>query len=277
MQLGSLLSRGGGRYVGNRMSCLDTLPTVAGTTVAGTTAANTTAAEPSFNEGLSLAVDRALRHLDLPPGLAEQVKACDSVLQVHFPVRLDDGMFHVFRGWRATHSSHLLPAKGGIRYATCVDQDEVEALAALMTYKCALVDVPFGGSKGGVQLEPAQYSDRELEAITRRYARELIARGYLSPGGNVPAPDMGTGAREMGWIADVYRTLHPEEINDTDASEIAASPTYPDDMRLDIQASAPTLAHREMVSLPIMGYAVFARWNAFAKQRLSASHSILPI
>ena len=171
------------------------------------------AAEPSFNEGLALTVDRALRHLDLPPGLAEQVKACDSVLQLHFPVRLDDGVFHVFRGWRATHSSHLLPAKGGIRYATCVDQDEVEALAGLMTYKCALVDVPFGGSKGGVQLEPGQYSERELEAITRRFARELISRGYLSPGGNVPAPDMGTGAREMGWIADVYRTLHPEEIN----------------------------------------------------------------
>ena len=190
------------------MSCLDTLPTVA-----DATAADTMAAEPSFNEGLALTVDRALRHLDLPPGLPEQIKACDSVLQLHFPVRLDDGVFHIFRGWRATHSSHLLPAKGGIRYATCVDQDEVEALAALMTYKCALVDVPFGGSKGGVQLEPAQYSDRELEAITRRYARELIARGYLSPGGNVPAPDMGTGAREMGWIADVYRTLHPEEIN----------------------------------------------------------------
>ena len=171
------------------------------------------AAEPSFNEGLSLSVDRALRHLDLPPGLAEQIKACDSVLQLHFPVRLDDGGYHVFRGWRATHSSHLLPAKGGIRYATCVDQDEVEALAALMTYKCALVDVPFGGSKGGVRLEPSQHSERELEAITRRFARELVARGYLSPGGNVPAPDMGTGAREMGWIADVYRTLHPEEIN----------------------------------------------------------------
>ena len=171
------------------------------------------AVEPSFNQGLSMSVDRALRHLDLPPGLAGQIKACDSVLQLHFPVRLDDGVYHIFRGWRATHSSHLLPAKGGIRYAVCVDQDEVEALAALMTYKCALVDVPFGGSKGGVRMEPAQRSERELEAITRRFARELVARGYLSPGGNVPAPDMGTGAREMGWIADVYRTLHPEEIN----------------------------------------------------------------
>ena len=171
------------------------------------------AVEPSFNEGLSMSVDRALRHLDLPPGLAGQIKACDSVLQLHFPVRLDDGVYHIFRGWRATHSSHLLPAKGGIRYAVCVDQDEVEALAALMTYKCALVDVPFGGSKGGVRMEPAHRSERELEAITRRFARELVARGYLSPGGNVPAPDMGTGAREMGWIADVYRTLHPEEIN----------------------------------------------------------------
>ena len=117
----SLLSGGGGRYVDNRMSCVGTLPTVA----------DTTATEPSFNEGLSLAVDRALRHLDLPPGLPEQIKACDSVLQLHFPVRLDDGVFHIFRGWRATHSSHLLPAKGGIRYATCVDQDEVEALAGL--------------------------------------------------------------------------------------------------------------------------------------------------
>ena len=189
------------------MSSLDTLPTTAHTT------ADTTTAEPSFNEGLALAVDRALRHLDLPRGLAEQIKACDSVLQLHFPVRLDDGELHIFRGWRATHSSHALPAKGGIRYATCVDQDEVEALAALMTYKCALVDVPFGGSKGGVRLDPGQYSERELEAITRRFARELISRGYLSPGGNVPAPDMGTGAREMGWIADVYRTIHPEEIN----------------------------------------------------------------
>ena len=168
---------------------------------------------PSFNEGVSLAVDRAFQHLDLPPGLAEQIKACDSVLQLQFPVRLDDGVYHIFRGWRATHSSHRLPAKGGIRYASCVDQDEVEALAALMTYKCALVDVPYGGSKGGVQLDPREHSERELEAITRRFARELVNRGYLSPGGNVPAPDMGTGAREMGWIADVYRTLHPQEIN----------------------------------------------------------------
>ena len=118
------------------------------------------AAEPASTRGWSLAVDRALRHLDLPPGLPEQIKACDSVLQLHFPVRLDDGVFHIFRGWRATHSSHLLPAKGGIRYATCVDQDEVEALAALMTYKCALVDVPFGGSKGGVQLEPSVFGSR---------------------------------------------------------------------------------------------------------------------
>ena len=187
------------------MSSLDTLTRSRST--------DSRATEPSFNEGLSLTVDRALRHLELPPGLAEQIKACDSVLQLHFPVRLDDGVLHIFRGWRATHSSHQLPAKGGIRYATCVDQDEVEALAALMTYKSALVDIPFGGSKGGVRLDPGRYSERELEAITRRYARELISRGYLSPGGNVPAPDMGTGAREMGWIADVYRTIHPEEIN----------------------------------------------------------------
>lgn len=174
---------------------------------------DTTFGHPGFNEGVSLSVDRAFQHLDLPPGLPEQIKACNSLLQLQFPVRLDDGVYHIFRGWRATHSDHRLPAKGGIRYASCVSQDEVEALAALMTYKCALVDIPYGGSKGGVQLEPRDYSERELEAITRRFARELISRGYLSPGGNVPAPDMGTSAREMGWIADVYRTLHPEEIN----------------------------------------------------------------
>ncbi|QIT57094.1 Glu/Leu/Phe/Val dehydrogenase [Aquisalimonas sp. 2447] len=157
-------------------------------------------------------VDHAIEVMQLEPGMGDALKSCDSVLQVSFPVEID-GRAEIFTGWRATHSDHRLPAKGGIRYATHVDQDEVEALAALMTYKCAIVDVPFGGSKGGLILEPRNYTRKQLEAITRRFARELIKKGYLSPAKNVPAPDMGTGPREMGWMVDTYRQLFPDDIN----------------------------------------------------------------
>ncbi len=167
----------------------------------------------SFSAGVDKMVDAGLAHLDLAPGIAESIKSGHSVLQVRFPVRMDDGRYEVFTGWRAVHSDHRLPVKGGIRYAPFVDQDEVEALAALMTYKCAIVDVPFGGSKGGLLIEPRAHSTDELERVTRRFAEELVERGYMGPGINVPAPDMGTGAREMAWIADVYRRLYPQEIN----------------------------------------------------------------
>jgi glutamate dehydrogenase (NAD(P)+) len=169
----------------------------------------------TFLESVDLMVDRALQFLDMdfPPGLADHVKVCHSVIQVQFPVRLSDGSYHVFRGWRAVHSDHRLPVKGGIRYAPHVSQDEVEALAALMTYKCALVDVPYGGSKGGLLLNPRDNSVNDLEIITRRFARELIEKGFISPGGNVPGPDMGTGAREMAWIADTYKNLYPHDVN----------------------------------------------------------------
>jgi glutamate dehydrogenase (NAD(P)+) len=169
----------------------------------------------TFLESVDLMVDRALQFLDMdfPPGLADHVKVCHSVIQVQFPVRLSDGSYHVFRGWRAVHSDHRLPVKGGIRYAPHVSQDEVEALAALMTYKCALVDVPYGGSKGGLLLNPRDYSVQDLEIITRRFARELIEKGFISPGGNVPGPDMGTGAREMAWMADTYKNLNPHDVN----------------------------------------------------------------
>ena len=167
----------------------------------------------SFSETVNEYAARALRRLDLPPGLGDQIKACNSVLQVQFPVQLDGGRYRVFKGWRAVHSMHRLPVKGGIRYAPSVNQDEVVALAALMTYKCAIVDVPYGGSKGALAVDPRAYGRDEMERITRRFARELIERDYISPGGNVPAPDMGTGAREMAWIADVYKTLHPRDID----------------------------------------------------------------
>lgn len=168
----------------------------------------------SFGKNVNMMVDRAFTYLEgIPPGLADQIKVCNDVIQVQFPVRMDNGEIRVFKGWRAGHSAHRLPAKGGIRYAPFVEQDEVEALAALMTYKCALVEVPFGGSKGGLLIDPKQHSDDELERITRRFARTLVEHGYIGPSLNVPAPDMGTGAREMAWIADEYSKLHPDDIN----------------------------------------------------------------
>lgn len=167
----------------------------------------------SFSQNVNKMVDGALAHIQLPPGLAEQIKACQMVLQVQFPVRLSDGKYHILKGWRAVHSVHRLPVKGGIRYSPHVHQDEVEALASLMTYKCAIVDVPYGGSKGGLLMDPREHTVDELEIITRRFARELIERGFISPGGNVPAPDMGTSSREMAWIADVYRTQNHHDID----------------------------------------------------------------
>ena len=168
--------------------------------------------EPSFRETVNLMVDEALARMALPPGLAEKIKVCNSTYTVRFGVRLR-GKIETFTGYRAVHSEHLEPVKGGIRYALLVDQDEVEALAALMSYKCAVVEVPFGGSKGGLCIDPAAYDESELEQITRRFAYELIKRDLISPSQNVPAPDMGTGEREMAWIADQYSRIHTNDIN----------------------------------------------------------------
>ncbi len=166
----------------------------------------------TFRQSVDHMVDRALTLMDLDPGIANAIKCCTSVLQVSFPVEIR-GKIEVFTGWRAVHSIHRLPAKGGLRYSETVDQQEVEALAALMTYKCAIVDVPFGGSKGGLYINPDNYTRDELKLITRRFARELAAAGFLNPATNVPAPDVGTGQREMAWIADTYKHLYPEDVN----------------------------------------------------------------
>ena len=166
----------------------------------------------SFQDSVARMVDHALSLIDLPEGAGEALKSCASVVQVSFPVRLGS-RFEVFTGWRALHSAHRLPAKGGLRFSPDMDQDHAEALAALMTYKCAVVDVPFGGSKGGLRIDPRQYDESDLERITRRFARELIRRGYISPAENVPAPDLGTSQREMAWILDTYKDLHPEDLN----------------------------------------------------------------
>ncbi len=168
--------------------------------------------EPSFRESVDMMFQRAVRLLELPPGLEEKIRVCNAIYTVRFGVRLR-GEVQTFTGYRAVHSEHMEPVKGGIRYAMAVDQDEVEALAALMTFKCALVETPFGGSKGGLCLDPRQWETHELEQITRRFAYELIKRDLINPAQNVPAPDMGTGEREMAWIADQFRRMNTTDIN----------------------------------------------------------------
>ncbi len=168
--------------------------------------------EPSFRESVDLMFNRAVALMDLSPGLEEKIRVCNATYTVRFGVRLR-GSLHTFTGYRSVHSEHMEPVKGGIRYAIGVHQDEVEALAALMTYKCALVEAPFGGSKGGLRINPADWNEHELELITRRFAHELIKRDLINPAQNVPAPDMGTGEREMAWIADQYRRMNTTDIN----------------------------------------------------------------
>ncbi|MGR3468179.1 MAG: Glu/Leu/Phe/Val family dehydrogenase [Shimia sp.] len=168
--------------------------------------------EPTFRENVDKMFDRAVRLLDISDGLANKIKVCNSVYTVRFGVRIRGGI-ETFTGFRAVHSEHMEPVKGGIRYAPHADQDEVEALAALMTYKCALVDAPYGGSKGALCIEPRDYDEHELEAITRRFAYELIKRDLIDPAQNVPAPDMGTGEREMAWMADQYARMNTSDIN----------------------------------------------------------------
>ena len=166
----------------------------------------------SFRDSVDAMFSQAVALMDLPPGLAEKIRVCNSTYTVRFGVRLR-GEIQTFVGYRSVHSEHNEPVKGGIRYAMNVDQDEVEALAALMTYKCALVELPFGGSKGGLRIDPLAWEPAELEQITRRFTYELSRRRLISPSQNVPAPDMGTGEREMAWMADAYKRLHPEDID----------------------------------------------------------------
>jgi len=170
------------------------------------------AKEPSFRESVEMMFSRAADLVDMSPGMKEKIRVCNSTYMVRFGVRLR-GDLHTFTGYRSVHSEHMEPVKGGIRFAMSVNQDEVEALAALMTFKCALVEAPFGGSKGGLCIDPREWEEHELEQITRRFAYELAKRDLIHPSQNVPAPDMGTGEREMAWIADQYARMNTTDIN----------------------------------------------------------------
>lgn len=166
----------------------------------------------NFSQSVDVMFNRAASFMDVSPKLLEKIRVCNATYTVRFGVKLR-GEVHTFTGYRAIHSEHIEPVKGGIRYSLDVNQDEVEALAALMTYKTALVDIPFGGSKGGLCIDPKAWEADELERITRRFTFELAKRDLIHPSQNVPAPDMGTGPREMAWMMDEYRRLNRTDID----------------------------------------------------------------
>ena len=168
--------------------------------------------ELSFSQSVSYYFDKAAPHTKAPQGLLEQIKTCNSIYKMNFPVKWGDEI-KVIEAYRVQHSHHRMPTKGGIRYSLQVDQDEVMALAALMTYKCAIVDVPFGGAKGGIKISPRNTPPEVIESITRRYTTELIKKNFIGPGLDVPAPDYGTGEKEMAIIMDTYMTMKPGDVD----------------------------------------------------------------
>ncbi|PWT90158.1 MAG: amino acid dehydrogenase [Acidobacteria bacterium] len=167
-----------------------------------------TAGSTNLYEMTMARFDRAAQLLDLDKGLYKMVRYPAREITVYLPVQMDDGHFEVFTGYRVQHSIARGPAKGGIRFSPEVDLDEVRALAAWMTMKCAVVNIPFGGAKGGVRCDVRKLSDREMEKITRRYTAEILE--ILGPEKDVPAPDMNTNEQVMAWIMDTY-SMHARQ------------------------------------------------------------------
>ena len=207
--------------------------------------------EPNFYESVQQNFDKAAAHTNLPAGLLSQIKVCNSVYYMQFPVKIGRE-YQVIEAFRVQHSNHRSPTKGGIRFSQKVNQEEVMALASLMTYKCALVDVPFGGAKGGVKISPRDYNVDQLQRITRRYTAELIKKNFIGPGMDVPAPDYGTGSREMAWILDTYQTFRGGEIDS--AGCVTGKPVSQNGIRGREEATGRGVYYgiREVLNDPIM-------------------------
>jgi glutamate dehydrogenase (NAD(P)+) len=167
--------------------------------------------EPRFLEMVKLHFENGARHAKVDRAMLDVIRECNAVVRFNVPLRRDNGELEVVTCYRAQHSHHRLPVKGGTRYALNMDLQECEALAALMTFKLSVHDIPFGGAKGGIRIDPKKYSERELEQITRRYTLELAKKGFIGPGIDVPGPDMGTNQQTMTWMKDTYSTVYGEK------------------------------------------------------------------
>lgn len=174
--------------------------------------------EPNFLQQVQMYFDEAAKLTKVNEDILNIMRNCRSIITFQIPLKRDDGTIEVLTAYRAHHSYHRCPCKGGVRFASNVDLQEVQALASLMTFKMAALDVPFGGAKGGICLDPRKYSEAELERVTKRYTVELVKKGFISPAIDVPAPDMGTGAKTMGWLMNAYKST--TGVNDIDAPAI---------------------------------------------------------
>jgi len=170
--------------------------------------------EPAFLEQVMMFFNDASKGLKIGADTLELIKTPKTTIKFSIPLRRDNGSLECLTAYRCQHSYHRMPCKGGIRYAMDVDLNEVEALAALMTYKTACCDVPFGGAKGGIKIDVKKYSEAEIERVTRRYTIELAKKGFIGPSVDVPAPDMGTSGKHMAWMKDTFQVLYGDkEIN----------------------------------------------------------------